>query len=113
MKTRNAIALLAGVAALVGTAAAADAAQPTRAEREAAVAAVKNNPDAALARQPKTMAQAELTETRTRRGVGNNVRVPTELWSTLGVRTDAQGEVRLTEHEGDAPATQTEGLPNE
>jgi hypothetical protein len=112
MNKRNALALLAGIT-LAGSAAAADAAQPARATRDAAAAAIKKNPDAALAKQPKTMAQADLTQARTQRGVGHAVRVPTELWSTVGVRTDAHGQLQLTEHEGDAPATTTEGLPNE
>ena len=112
MNNRNALALLIG-AALVGSVATADAGQTTRTEREAAAAAIAKNPDAAIARQPKTMAQADQTMARTKNGSGTAVRVPTELWSTLGVRKDAQGKVLVTETEGDKPATNAAEVPHE
>lgn len=108
---RNTTLLMAGLA-LAAAAAAATAAQPTKTQRHAAaVAAIQQNPAAKIEAQPRTMAQAEATQVRTKSG-GAAVRVPTELWSTLGTRIDAKGDVQLIEYEGDAPTT-TEGLPNE
>ena len=78
----------------------------------AEAAAIAKNPNAAISKQPKTMAQADATLFRTKSG-GSAVRVPTELWSTLGVAKDADGNVQLTESEGEAPTTKVEGLPNE
>ena len=105
--------LLAGIAlAGAGVATASLAANPDKARLQAEAAAIAKNPNAAISKQPKTMAQADATLFRTKSG-GSAVRVPTELWSTLGVAKDANGDVQLTESEGEAPATKTEGLPNE
>ena len=103
--------LMAGVA-LAGVSVAALAANPNKARIEAEAAAIAKNPNAAISKQPKTMAQADATLFRTKSG-GTAVRVPTELWSTLGVARDANGNVQMTESDGEAPATTTEGLPNE
>ena len=112
MNKRNAIALLVAVA-VAGTAAASQAAQKTTpAERAAAAAAIAKNKDAAIERQPKTMAQADQTQSRTKSG-GIAVRVPTELWSTLASHQDANSTVHVTETDGQAPSTHVEGLPNE
>lgn len=104
------LALLAGMA-LAGAAAASVAANPDKAKAQADAAAIAKNPAAKIEAQPRTMAQADATQFRTKSG-GTAVRVPTELWSTLGTRLDAQGNVQLTETEGEKPAT-TEGLPHE
>ncbi|NUS60429.1 MAG: hypothetical protein HOQ01_05735 [Lysobacter sp.] len=104
--------LMAGVA-LAGVSVAALAANPNKARIEAEAAAIAKNPNAAISKQPKTMAQADATLFRTKSG-GTAVRVPTELWSALGVTRDANGNVQMTESDGEAPATTTtEGLPNE
>jgi hypothetical protein len=104
--------MMAGVALACATTAALAANPTDKARVQAQAAAIARNPDAAIGKQPKTMAQADATLFRTKSG-GAAVRVPTELWSTIGVRRDAEGNVQLTEHEGEAPATTTEGLPNE
>jgi hypothetical protein len=40
--------------------------------------------------------------------------VPEELWSTLAVERDDNGNLRVVETDGThAPAAKTEGLPNE
>jgi len=109
MKGTTKLILLAGVA-LVGTAASTQAADKARAQAEAA--AIAKNPNAAMSKQPKTMAQSDATLFRTKSG-GTSVRVATDLWSTLRVQRDAQGNVHLVESEGDKPATTAEGLPNE
>jgi hypothetical protein len=103
--------LMAGVA-LAGVSVAALAANPNKARIEAEAAAIAKNPNAAISKQPKTMAQADATLFRTKSG-GTAVRVPTELWSALGVTRDANGNVQQTESDGEAPTTTTEGLPNE
>jgi len=53
---------------------------------------------------PRTMAQADATQFRTKSG-GTAVRVPTELWSTLGVAKDMRGTMQVTEGDGTAPTT--------
>ena len=101
--------LLAGIAiAGISATQAANPAQKHRAEVEA----IQANKSARIEAQPKTMAQADLTQTRTRSG-GTAVRVPTELWSTLGVAQRTDGSVQLTESEGTQPATKAEELPHE
>ena len=99
--------LLAGIV-LVGIAAASQAAQRTTpAERQAAADAMSKSKDNAVAAQPRTMAQADQTQFRTKTG-GTAVRVATELWSTLGVAKDTKGGVHVTEGDGTAPTTLTE-----
>jgi hypothetical protein len=41
--------------------------------------------------------------------------VATDLWNTLGVQTDANGQMRIVEGDGNGESTlpTTEGLPNE
>ena len=95
--------LLAGLA-LAGIAAAAHSAQTTHAERQAAAAAIARNKAASIDAQPRTMAQADATQFRTKSG-GTAVRVPTELWSTLGVAKDTRGAMQVTEGDGTAPTT--------
>ena len=110
MKGTTKMIFLAGVA-LVGVSASTQAADKARAQAEAA--AIAKNPNAAISKQPKTMAQADATLFRTKSG-GTAVRVPTELWSALGVTRDANGNAQVTESDGEVPAaTTTEGLPNE
>ncbi|UHQ20365.1 hypothetical protein LVB87_04170 [Lysobacter sp. KIS68-7] len=98
--------LLAGIA-LAGGVAVAHAAQTTHAERQAAADAMAKNKDNAIAAQPRTMAQADATQFRTKRG-GTGVRVATQLWSTLGVAKDAKGNAHMTEGDGTAPTTPAE-----
>ena len=63
--------------------------------------------------QPKTMAQGNASKFRTTSGAEGYL-VPTDLWPTLYAQTDANGNVRVVDGEGDAvPAATTEGLPNE
>jgi hypothetical protein len=87
-----------------GIAAAAHSAQTTHAERQAAAAAIARNKAASIDAQPRTMAQADATQFRTKSG-GTAVRVPTELWSTLGVAKDTRGTMQVTEGDGTAPTT--------
>ena len=100
---------------LVGMSAAANAAKPdaTPEQRSAKAEAMKKNRHAFKATQPRTMAQANAT-TQKRAGGAVAVRVPEELWNTLSVQRDANGNLRVVESDGtSAPATTTEGLPNE
>ena len=107
----NRILLLAGIA-LAGASAASMAAKPISPRAQAAADAAAKNPTATIAHQPKTMAQSDATAFRTKSG-GSSVRVATDLWSTMQVRTDADGKVQVVETEGDAKATTPEGLPHE
>jgi hypothetical protein len=101
--------LLAGVA--IAGISAAHAAQPAQKHR-AAVEAIQANKAARVEAQPRTMAQADQTQFRTRNG-GTAVRVPTELWSTLGAAKRADGSIVTTESENTRPAAQVEELPHE
>ena len=101
---------------LVGAAAAAQAAQPDSKleQRAAKVESMKAKRHAFKATQPRTMSQADATKVR-KAGGAIAVRVPEELWSTLSVERDANGNLRVLESDGTqaAPATKTEALPNE
>ena len=107
----NRILLLAGIA-LAGVSAASMAARPISARAQAAADAAAKNPAASMARQPKTMQQSDATAFRTKSG-GSSVRVATDLWSTMQVRKDADGNVQVGETDGDAKTTTTEGRPHE
>ena len=63
--------------------------------------------------QPSTMAQSNLTSLKDVGSGAEGKMVATQLWNTLGVQRDAQGNLHVVEIDGDAPATTTEGLPNE
>jgi len=101
---------------LVGAAAAAQAAQPdSKLQQNAAKAeSMKAKRHSFKATQPRTMSQADATKVR-KAGGAIAVRVPEELWSTLSVERDANGNLRVLENDGTqaAPATKTEALPNE
>ena len=100
---------------LVGATAAAHAAKPTDTpqQRSAKAEAMKAKRHAFKATQPRTMSQANATQVR-KAGGSYAVRVPEELWSTLAVERDDNGNLRVVETDGThAPAAKTEGLPNE
>lgn len=64
-------------------------------------------------RQPQTEAQALSTQVRRPDG-SELIQVPTSLWSHLSVHRDADGSLRMVEHDGDTtPATLVEGLDHE
>jgi len=109
MKGTTNMVLLAGIAASF----AATAAKPAQEKHRAEVAAIQANKAARIEHQPKTMAQADLTQFRTRSG-GTAVRVPTQLWSALGAQQRADGSVAVTEGDGNAKApAKVEELPHE
>ncbi|WP_036168631.1 hypothetical protein [Noviluteimonas dokdonensis] len=102
---------------LVGATAAAHAAKPqddsTPEQRSAKAESMKAKRHAFKATQPRTMSQANATQVR-KPGGAVAVRVPEELWSTMAVQRDANGNLRVIETDGTAaPAATTEGLPNE
>ena len=104
--------LIAGMA-IAGITAATQAANPAREKHKAAADAIAANKAAAIDKQPKTMAQADLTQFRTRSG-GTAVRVPTQLWSALGAQQRADGSIAVTEGDGNAKApAKVEALPHE
>jgi len=104
--------LIAGMA-IAGITAATQAANPAREKHKAAADAIAANKAAAIDKQPKTMAQAYLTQFRTRSG-GTAVRVPTQLWSALGAQKRADGSIAVTEGDGNAqPPAKVEELPHE
>lgn len=55
-------------------------------------------------KQPRTEAEARPTLKNTPNGDGTAMQVPTELWSSLAAQKDAQGNVRISEYEGNQPA---------
>ena len=104
--------VLAGIV-LAGASTMASAAKPAMTHQEKQELAAKVTKDVAAYRatQPRTSGQAATTK-RTLRGGGTGIRVPTELWNTLGVVQDGKAPPRIVESDGTgAPAT--EGLPNE
>ena len=104
--------VIAGMA-IAGLSAAAQAANPAQERHKAEADAIKANKAAAIERQPKTMAQADLTQFRTRSG-GTAVRVPTQLWSALGAQQRVDGTLAVTEGDGNAqPPAKVEELPHE
>lgn len=93
----------------------ATAAQPelTGKQKKEMAAAVKQNMKG-KGLQPRTMAQANLTKVKHVGSGATGMSIATELWSTLAVQYDAQGNAHLVETDGSAPAATTvEGLPNE
>lgn len=108
--------VLAGVV-LAGASTLASAAKPamTYQQKHEVAAKAQKKTAAFRATQPQTADQARTTK-RTIAGGGTEVRVPTELWNTLGTQQDANGKVRVVESDGTASATEvpaTEGLPHE
>ncbi|MCL1635043.1 hypothetical protein M2650_10420 [Luteimonas sp. SX5] len=55
-------------------------------------------------KQPRTEAEAKPTLRNTPNGTGATMQVPTNLWSSLAVQRDAQGNLRVREYEGNEPA---------
>ncbi|MCC8362997.1 hypothetical protein LK996_07900 [Lysobacter sp. A6] len=112
MKLKSTLAL-AGVTLVCATTMA-WAAKPalTGQQKKEMAAKVKENHKKALP-QPRTMADANSMRLKSTTGA-EGVRVATELWPTLYVQTDANGNKRIVDGEGDSvPAATTEGLPNE
>jgi hypothetical protein len=100
---------------LVGATAAAHAAQPDSKleQRNAKAESMKQKRHSFKATQPRTLSQADATKVR-KAGGTLQVRVPEELWSTMAVQRDANGQLRVIETDGtQAPAATSEGLPNE
>ncbi len=97
--TRMTTAVVTGSALLLLAGNAMAAKPMTDAQKKAQAAAVaaksRNLP------QPRTMAEADATQTRLPNG-GVMVLVPTELWNHLSVTRDPDGALRLVESEGEA-----------
>ncbi|UHQ20367.1 hypothetical protein LVB87_04180 [Lysobacter sp. KIS68-7] len=91
----------------------ASAAKPamTHQEKQDFAAKAQKKATALRATQPRTEGQARAT-LKGVAGGGMAIRVPTELWTTLGVQHETNGAVRMTEADGTS-APSTEGLPNE
>lgn len=101
---------------LAGMTFAAQAAKPelTGKEKKAMAAKVVANQKKAPP-QPRTMAQSNAAKLRSTGTGAEGQMVASDLWNTLGVQTDANGQMRIVEADGNgesAPKT-TEGLPNE
>lgn len=105
--------LLAGIV-LAGVSTLAMAAKPelTLKQKQELAAQAKQKTPAFRATQPQTAGQAKATLRRIDGG-GTAIRVPTELWNTLGAQQDApNAPIRIVESDGTgAPAT--EGQPHE
>jgi hypothetical protein len=91
---------------------AAQAANQNSKDRQAKIEKIKQNQR--LVKQPRTMAEAAATVVRLDNGA-TSVMVPTELWNSLSVQKDANGNLQVRESDGNsAPvSTTTEGLENE
>jgi hypothetical protein len=101
---------------LAGLTFAAQAAKPelTGKEKKAMAAQVAANQKKAPP-QPRTMAQSNAAKLRSSATGAQGQLVATDLWNTLGVQTDAKGQMRIVEGDGNGESTlqTTEGLPNE
>ena len=98
---------------LAGVSTQAMAAKPemTLKQKQELAAQAKQKTPAFRATQPQTAGQAKATLRKTSGG-GTEIRVPTELWNTLGAQQDANAPIRIVESDGTG-APVTEGLPHE
>jgi len=113
MKLKSTLALAGVTLACATTMAWAAKPELTGQQKKEMAAKVKENHKNALP-QPRTMAQANDMRLKSATTGAEGIRVATELWPTLYVQTDANGNKRIVDGEGDAvPAATTEGLPNE
>ena len=111
---RNATLALAGVVLACATTAA-FAAKPelTGQQKKALAAKVKEN-HKNDAPQPKTMAQSNATKLVDAASGAEGILIASDLWPTMYVQTDANGNKHVVETEnGVAPTTTMEGAPNE
>ena len=80
----------------------AQAAKPVSKERQAAIAKIAKNHR--NFQQPRTMADASRTEVVQSDGTVG-IAVPEELWNEMSARSDAQGNLRMSESDGSDAAS--------